>query len=68
MKKRIAVVLLSASVAACGAKKADTTPKSVEHKGDAAGGAAYGGAAYGRGSGQAPTRPADPCAGTKPDH
>ena len=60
MKKLIAVVLLSASVAACGAKKADTTPKSVEHKGDAAGGAAYGGATYGK------DKPANPCAPAKP--
>jgi hypothetical protein len=62
MKKLIAVVLLSASVAACGAKKADTAPKSVEHKGDAAGGAAYGGAAYGHGHAE----PADPSAPAKP--
>lgn len=62
MKKLIAVVLLSASVAACGAKKANTTPKSVEHKGDAAGGAAYGGAAYG----EATAKPANPCAPAAP--
>jgi hypothetical protein len=61
MKTLIAVVLLSASVAACGAKKAETTtPKPTEHKGDAAGGAAYGGATYGGGHTKAPARPAKP--------
>ena len=64
MKKLFAVVLLSASVAACGAKKADTTPTSPEHKGDAAGGAAYGGAAYGHGT----HKPANPCAPATPGH
>jgi predicted small lipoprotein YifL len=56
MKKLLALVVLSAAVAACGAKKADTNPKATEHSaehsierpGDATGGAAYGGAAYGR--------------------
>lgn len=66
MKKLMAVVLLSASVAACGSKKADTTPKPVEHKDDAMGGAAYGGAAYGE---AAPDKPAgNPCASPTPDH
>lgn len=67
MNKLIAVVLLSVSVAACGAKKADTTPTSAEHKGDAAGGAAYGGAAYGKGSAQT-AQPANPCAPATPAH
>jgi len=68
MTKLIAAVLLSVSVAACGAKKADTTPTSAEHKGDAAGGAAYGGAAYGKGSAHAPAQPANPCAPATPAH
>jgi hypothetical protein len=68
MTKLIAVVLLSVSAAACGAKKADTTPTSVEHKGDATGGAKYGGATHGRASGQAPSQPGNPCAGTKPGY
>ena len=48
MKKTFAAVLLiSASLVACGGKKADTTPvnkeqPAMEQKGDAAGGAAYG--------------------------
>jgi hypothetical protein len=65
MKNLIALVLLSAGLAACGGKKAETTtPKPVEHKGDAAGGAPYGGAAYG--AGKTPAKTANPCAGTKP--
>jgi hypothetical protein len=49
MKKTFAVALLiSASLVACGGKKADTTPANkeqpaMEQKGDATGGAAYGG-------------------------
>ncbi len=68
MNKLIAVVLLSISVAACGAKKAETTPTSAEHKGDAAGGAAYGGAAYGGGRARTPAMPANPCAPVTPGH
>jgi hypothetical protein len=49
MKKTFAAVLLvSASLVACGGKKENTTPvnkdrPAMEQKGDAAGGAAYGG-------------------------
>lgn len=66
MKKLITVALLSAFVAACGAKKADTTPKPVEQPADAMGGAAYGGAAYGEAT---PDKPAaNPCASPTPDN
>jgi hypothetical protein len=65
MKKLIVVVLVSASIAACGTKKADTTPKPVEQPADAMGGAAYGGAAYGDATPEKPA--ANPCASPTPD-
>lgn len=60
MKQLFVTILLASALAACGSKKADTTPKAVETKPDATGGAAYGGAAYGGAKGAA----ANPCAGS----
>jgi len=64
MKQRFAALILASvafAVAACGSKKPTATPKPVEPRSGATGGAAYGGARYGHSSGPA-ARPANPCA------
>lgn len=64
MKKLFVAVVLVSVTAACGAKKADTTPSSkppVDQKTDAG----YGGATYG-GHGHAPTPAANPCSSKAP--
>jgi hypothetical protein len=56
MKKLFVTVVLASGLAACGSRKADTTPRPVET--NATGGAAYGGATYGG------AKSANPCAGS----
>lgn len=60
MKKLFVAAVLVSVTAACGSKKADTTPKVEPTKPSAGdvGGAGYGGAAYG---GHAKTPAANPC-------
>lgn len=62
MKKLFVAVVLVSAAAACGSKKADTTPRATptSNPGDT-GGAGYGGAAYG---GHAKAPAANPCSAT----